>query len=457
MAAGEFPADFLWGAATAAAQIEGAAREDGKGESIWDEFCRRPGAIADASTIEVACDHYHRMPGDVGLMRDLGLKAYRFSVSWPRVVGPDGAPNQRGLDFYRRLVDALRDAGIEPWLTLYHWDLPTALQRRGGWASRESVRWFERYARIVYAALGDRVRIWTTLNEPWCTAFHGYGSGEHAPGIRDRNLVAGVVHHQLLGHGRAVRALREQAASRRRPIALGITLNMAPMHPARPDSPADRAAAAEADGIQNRIFADPLFLGAYPGDIVAGTAQVGDLRPWIREGDMDTIREPLDVLGINFYDGATVTAAGEAGGPPRAVPTGRPTTGMGWEITPEDLGLLLRRTWRDWAARAHTPLVVTENGAAFADEPDARGYVDDSSTRIPYLRDHIDAVREARRDGVDVRGYFVWSLLDNFEWAHGYTKRFGLVRVDYPTQRRIPKASAAWYARLIASNGREMG
>ena len=459
-----FPKDFVWGSATAAAQIEGAAHEDGKDDSIWDVFSRVPGAVANGDTPEVAVDHYHRMPSDVGLMRRLGLQAYRFSVSWPRVKPGDGAPNPAGLDFYSRLVDELLDAGILPWLTLYHWDLPQALQDRGGWAARGTAERFAEYALVVHERLGDRVRHWTTFNEPWCSSMLGYASGEHAPGRRNAREAIAAIHHQHLAHGLAVRALRERGAEH-----IGITLNLTNAVPRDPADPADLDAARRIDGLFNRMYLEPLILGRYPQDILDDLEAVG-LEVPIEGGDLETIAQPIDFLGVNHYHDDQVSAYpvdGEQAGtaPPDreygspfpsaefvTFPSrGLPRTGMGWEVNPPGLTRLLVRLGEAYGD-ALPPLYVTENGAAYDDEVAPDGAVHDEP-RTAFILDHIAAVGDAIGQGADVRGYFVWSLLDNFEWAWGYDKRFGIVRVDYGTQERTIKDSGLAYARLIGEHG----
>ncbi|MGX5357420.1 GH1 family beta-glucosidase [Kocuria sp. KH4] len=462
-----FPDHFVWGAATAAYQIEGAAHEGGRQDSIWDVFARVPGAVVDAHNGDVACDHYHRSAQDVALMQELNLQAYRFSTSWARCV-PDGVtPNPEGIAFYSRLVDQLLAAGIQPWLTLYHWDLPQALEDRGGWADRETAHRFAEYAAVMHEALGDRVRIWTTLNEPWCSAFLGYAAGVHAPGRQDPRAALAAAHHLLLGHGLAVQELR-----RRDPEAtLGITLNLTVPDPLDPASAADRDAARRIDGQFNRIFLDPLFRGEYPADVLEDVRHLG-LADHVREGDLAVVAAPLDVLGINYYHGeAVTTAAPDAPSAPeghaplsrpvsspyvaadhvRSVPRGLPVTGMGWEVQPEGLRRLLNRVQEEYTGPAGIPVFITENGAAYDDAPDGAGFVDDQD-RLRFFDAHLRAVRDAVDDGVDVRGYLAWSLMDNFEWAWGYHQRFGLVRVDYETQRRTPKASARWYASVAAAN-----
>ncbi|MFG1952952.1 GH1 family beta-glucosidase [Micromonospora sp. NPDC048830] len=439
------PPSFRWGVATSSYQIEGAVAEDGRTPSIWDTFCRVPGAVTGGDTGDVACDHYHRMPRDVELLAGLGVDTYRFSVAWPRVQpGGRGPANPAGLAFYDRLVDELLGRGVDPWVTLYHWDLPQELEDAGGWPARDTAYRFADYAMLVFDALSDRVRTWTTLNEPWCSAMLGYFYGDHAPGRRDLGDAIAAAHHLLLGHGLATSRMRAAATG---PVELGITLNLSPAVPAT-DSPADRDAARAADGLGARLYLDPLLRGAYPDDVLADLAGEG-VRVPVEPGDLEVISTPIDVLGVNYYFGQLFSGVDEAGqerdedGRPvrRAVPRGLPTTAMGWEILPEGLTELLVRLGRDYPG---VPLVVTENGAAFEDRPDADGFVADDD-RVAYLAEHLRAVARARQAGADVRGYFAWSLLDNFEWAYGYDKRFGLVRVDYDTQERIPKRSALWY------------
>lgn len=474
-----FPDNFRWGVATAAAQIEGASREGGKGDSMWDALCRQEGAIVDGSTIDIACDHYHRMTRDVALMRELGVGTYRFSVSWARVM-PDGRTlNPEGLDFYERLVDELRANDIKPWLTLYHWDLPETLSAQGGWTNRRCADLFADYARAVYRRLGSSVDVWTTLNEPWCSSFLSYAAGEHAPAHTDPGEAVAAVHHLLLAHGLGLAAIRDEAATRGEDPTVGITLNFTVAHPADPDDPVDVDAVRRVEGTANRLFLDPIFRGSYPLDVIEDMAGVEDgddrcdLRGYIREGDLDVISAPIDVLGVNFYNGQMVAGADPTDDSPlvsytdqgrprrspnvgseriRTVPRDLPHTHMGWEVDAEDLYLLLTRLDRDYTGRVGIPLVVTENGAAYDDRPDPSGFVDDSSDRLVYIRQHLEAVHRAIGEGANVAGYLEWSLLDNFEWAHGYTKRFGIVRVDFETLERTPKASALWY-RDVMKNG----
>jgi beta-glucosidase len=436
-------AKFIWGAGTAAFQIEGATTADGRGESIWDRFAATDGNVVGGDTGEPACEHYYRWREDLDLMRELKLQSYRFSIAWPRVQ-PDGRgpANRKGLDFYRRLAEGLRERGITPFATLYHWDLPQALEDAGGWASRDVVDRFAEYARLVLDELDPVVDDWVTHNEPWVTAFLGYAAGVKAPGVRDWAAAIRASHHALLAHGVVVREFREAGRTGR----IGITLNPTVVEPAG-ESDEDVAAARRFDGYQNRWFLDPLFRGAYPSDMVTlYEQQVGPLDA-IQDGDLETIAQPIDFLGVNFYQPNLVAAGDSPVLGVREVERGAEQTDMGWEIVPEALTELLLRIARDYGS---VPLLITENGAAFDDLVGGGGVVDDER-RIDYLRAHIGAVERAREQGVDLRGYFVWSLLDNFEWEWGYGQRFGIVYIDYPTQRRIPKRSALWYRDLIAS------
>ncbi|MEO3749986.1 GH1 family beta-glucosidase [Streptomyces sp. B6B3] len=455
-----FPDGFAWGTATASYQIEGAVGEDGRLPSIWDTFAHSPGKVADGDTGDVACDHYHRYPEDVALLAQLGVTHYRFSLAWPRIQ-PDGrgALNPDGVDFYSRLVDRLLEHDIQPWITLYHWDLPQALEDAGGWPVRDTAERFAEYAAGIHRHLGDRVADWTTHNEPWCAAFLGYADGHHAPGRTDGAAAVHAAHHLLLGHGLAVNALRDQGARR-----LGITFNLYPTDAAS-DAPADRDAARRIDGLMNRLFLDPTLRGSYPADVLTDLAPVTDTAH-VRDGDLAVISTPLDFLGVNYYS-RHVVRAGEAvdrvagDGRPSHWPgsadvefvkRGVPVTEMGWEIDPDGLYEMLTRVWREYGP---LPLYVTENGAAFADEvtrENGEDRVRDEDRRT-YLERHFRAAHRALSEGVDLRGYFVWSLLDNFEWAHGYAKRFGLVRVDFDTQRRLVKDSGRWFAGVTRANG----
>ncbi|WP_017608109.1 GH1 family beta-glucosidase [Nocardiopsis xinjiangensis] len=455
-----FPDDFLWGAATASFQIEGATTADGRGRSIWDTFAEIPGKILGGDTGDPADDHYHRYPSDIALMRDLNLGAYRFSVAWPRVF-PEGRGkvNQAGLDFYDRLVDTLLEAGIQPWATLYHWDLPQALEDAGGWPARDTAHHFAEYARTVGEALGDRVTHWMTVNEPWCSAFLGHLEGVHAPGRRDAGDTLAATHHLLLGHGLAAQALRSTGG----PTRVGLAHNQAVIRPHGP-SAEDVRAARRADGVRNRLFTDPVLKGRYPADVVRDLSEVSDFS-FVRDGDLETMSTPLDFLGVNFYspefvaasadglDPARVSGAGDVwlgAGPEEVhVSQGLPVTHMGWEVDPTGLYDVLLRLAGDSGG---IDLYVTENGCAFEDTVTADGRVHDHDRR-DYYEAHLRAAREAVDAGVPLRGYFAWSLLDNFEWAWGYSRRFGLVHVDYATQERVVKDSGLWYAEL-ARTGR---
>jgi beta-glucosidase len=451
-----FPNGFLWGTATASYQIEGAVGEDGRGTSIWDTFSHTPGKVYHGDTGDIACDHYHRLEDDLDLMASLGLQAYRFSVAWPRIQPEGSGPaNQKGLDFYRRLVDGLHARSIEPMLTLYHWDLPQALEDRGGWTSRETSERFAEYAGVVYEALADSVPFWITLNEPWVSSWLGYGYGVHAPGHTDPAKALSTTHHLLLGHGLALRAMRSAGDTENR---LGITLNLHPAVPAR-DREADAEAARRVDGQANRLYLDPIFHGNYPQDLLSHYRQRGVELPPVRDGDLETISGSVDFLGVNYYFRHHIReASGEDAGQSEIfadleargiVPHDAEKTAMGWPVEPEGLTQILVRIKDEYA---DLPIYVTESGRAVYDYVDPEGEVDDEE-RIAYLDAHFRAAHEAMRQGVDLRGYLVWSLLDNFEWALGYSKRFGLIFVDYGTGRRIPKASARWYTGVIENNG----
>jgi beta-glucosidase len=459
------PEGFLFGTATAAYQIEGSVAADGRGTSIWDTFSHGKGNTRNGDTGDISCSHFVRSEDDLDLMADLGIAAYRFSISWPRIQPTGkGAAISNGLDFYRRLLDGLRARGILPVLTLYHWDLPQALEDAGGWPERDTASRFADYAAIVARALGDDVGMWITLNEPWCSAWLGYGSGHHAPGKRDMGLAAAAHHHLLLAHGQAMAAIRSAVPG----ASVGISLNLQPVRAASSHED-DKAAAARVDGNRNRLFLDPIFNGRYPEDMLEHYRGRSPGFAVIKDGDLAAISRPLDFLGINFYSPSTVAdesraaaartagycVAADAPDPLsadlRCVPVDRPDlskTEMGWEVEPLALTELLTRVGGEHAG---VPLLVTENGAAYADYVGPDGTVRDAD-RIRYLDGHLRAVLHARDAGVDVRGYFVWSLLDNFEWAHGYSKRFGLVWTDYPTGTRIPKDSFWWYRETLRSN-----
>ncbi|CAM3878621.1 GH1 family beta-glucosidase [Kibdelosporangium persicum] len=421
----------MWGAATAAYQIEGSSTADGRVPSIWDTFCRVPGAVYNGDTGDVAADHYQLMEQDVRLMSELGLQAYRFSIAWPRLGD---------LSFYDRLVDTLLANGIAPWATLYHWDLPQSLEETGGWANRDTAYLFGEYAEAVVRRIGDRVSNWITLNEPWCAAFLGYAAGIHAPGRTEPNAAVAAAHHLLLGHGIAMHAIRSFAPH----AQAGITLNLFPVHAADPDDDAVR----RIDGLQNRMFLDPVVHGSYPEDVLTDLAPYG-LPETIKPGDLAVINQPTDMLGINYYRDYFVESGTDPVFPSPWVGSehvlfpdrGLPKTDSGWDITPSGLTDLLLRLDRDYPG---LPLYITENGAAFDG-------IDDTS-RVEFLDSHLRASLSAIQQGADLRGYFLWSLVDNFEWAEGYAKRFGMVHVDFETQVRTAKTSAHWYAQVIAAN-----
>jgi beta-glucosidase len=454
-----FPPGFRWGVATAAYQIEGAATADGRGPSIWDTFAIVPGHIADGSDGLVACDHYHRWPEDLDLLAWLGVGAYRFSLSWPRILPGGGTRVEtRGLDFYDRIVDGLLARGIDPVVTLYHWDLPQPLEDVGGWAERDTAWRFADLALAAHARLGDRVSSWITLNEPWCSAFLGYASGVHAPGRRDPAAALRATHHLLLGHGLAVAALRAAGSA----AEVGITLNLYPVHAASED-PADLDAARRLDGMQNRIFLDPVLRGAYPDDVLDDLGAIGFNHDHIKAGDLDIIGVPIDVLGVNYYSSFRVRSPDpdDLAHPHRSgspwvgcddvefVSQHLPLTHMDWEVDPDGLRQMLVRLNSHYDC---PPVVITENGAAYRDLPDRTGEVADPE-RIAYVESHLRAALAAIGEGAPLRGYFLWSLLDNLEWAWGYSRRFGVIHVDFATQQRTPKASAHRYREIVAANG----
>jgi beta-glucosidase len=442
-----FPAGFVWGAATAAYQIEGAVAEDGRSESIWDRFSHTPGKTENGDTGDVACDHYHRWRDDIALMRELGLNAYRFSIAWPRILPQGrGRINQAGLDFYDRLVDGLLEAGIRPWATLYHWDLPQTLEDAGGWPARATADAFAEYADAITRRLGDRVKHWITLNEPWCSSFLSYHIGRHAPGRRNFADALAAVHTLLLAHGRAVPIIRSNSAD----AQVGITLNLAQVYAAS-ESEADRAAARRYDGYFNRWFLDPLYGRGYPEDM---RALYGDALPAVEPGDLETIAAPMDFLGLNYYAPTFIRDNPDdpllrVGHTPLA---DAEHTAMGWACYPQGLYDQLLRLPREYPTG---PLYITENGAAYDDAPPeqngAAPRVRDPQ-RQRYYAEHLAAAQRALRDGAPLQGYFAWSLMDNFEWAFGYTKRFGITYVDYATQQRTLKDSARWYRQIIAAN-----
>jgi beta-glucosidase len=438
----EFPKGFVWGCATSSYQIEGAWNEDEKGESIWDRFCHTPDHIKDGDTGDVACDHYHRYRGDVALMKELGLKSYRFSISWPRIF-PEGKGqvNQKGLDFYSRLVDELLAAGIAPLPTLYHWDLPQTLQDQGGWENRDTAQHFADYCAAVVEHLGDRVKTWLIFNEPWVFTVLGYMWGIHPPGVRDPSIAVRTTHIANLAQGLAVRAVRATGKVE----AVGSAFNMSGMYPAS-DSEEDRAAAERLHGFGNVWFLETAQNGRYPDAYVAGSPLE---RLGVQPGDMDIVKAPLDFIGINLYtrnvvahDPEDVNLGARIIHPPDVE-----RTEMGWEVYPEAIHQTIMRIWNDY----QRPIYVTENGCSYSDGPDEKGVVNDDR-RVTYYRNYIAQVGRAIQDGADVRGYYAWTLMDNFEWTFGYSQRFGLVYVDYPTQRRIIKKSGRWYRDVIAAN-----
>lgn len=447
-----FPLGFTWGVATSSFQIEGAVAEDGRLPSIWDTFTRTPGAIANGDHADVACDHYHRFRDDVALMKRMNMGAYRFSVAWPRVLPQrTGAANTAGLDFYDRLVDALLEAGIEPWLTLYHWDLPQVLQDAGGWPSRSIVPAFVHYADVVSRRLGDRVKRWITINEPWCVCHLGHRIGNHAPGIQDGAQMLRACHHVLLAHGRAVPVLRANAPGAK----VGITLNLQPTYPAS-SSMWDVEEARKVDASFNRWWLDPLYGRGYPTDHIHDHVVDGFLEehalPFVEPGDMEAIQAPTDFLGINCYSRAIPRSQSvpEEHNLPIAVhraPEAEDTE-MGWEVAPEAMRDIILYAHRFYAPG---PIVVTENGCSYSDAPDADGRIRDTR-RTEFLADYLAACADAIDQGAPLEGYFAWSLMDNFEWAEGYRQRFGLTWVDYDTQQRIPKDSFHWFGAVARTN-----
>ena len=460
-----FPDSFVWGAATASYQIEGAVTEGGRGPSIWDTYSATPGKTFEGHTGAVAADHYHRTEQDVAMMKELGLDAYRFSLAWPRIQPTgSGAFNQAGLDFYDRLIDQLLEAGIDPVATMYHWDLPQGLEDAGGWPARDTALRFGDYAHKVVETYRDRVKIWTTLNEPWCSAYLGYGSGVHAPGRTDGADALAAVHHLNLAHGLGAQAVRDVLGEA---ATLSLTLNLHVMRPDDPSSPSDLDAVRKADALANRAFLNPVLDGFYPEDLLADTASITDWS-FVRDGDLEITHSGLDVLGVNFYSTQRVTKF--TGDHPRSMADGHgasthsawpgaddveflpqpgPYTEMGWNIDPSGMTELLLDLHHTYP---ELPLMITENGAAF---PDAvivdEGRVRDTD-RVSYLYRHLDAVGDAMDAGADVRGYFVWSLMDNFEWGYGFSKRFGIVRIDYDTLERHWKDSAYWYRELTRTH-----
>ena len=446
----EFPQDFQWGSATAAYQIEGAVGEDGRGQSIWDAFAHTPGKILNNDNGDTACDHYHRWKEDLQIVKALGHKTYRFSLAWPRLL-PEGRgkANQAGIDFYNRIIDELLRLGIQPLITLYHWDLPTALS--GAWLNRATVQAFEEFTHLAACAFGDRVKNWVTINEPWCASFLSYKIGIHAPGLNDPFGAFTAAHHLLLAHGQAVKILRTDCAG----AHVGIALNLSPFYP-QTESAADREVARYGDGELARWFLDPLYGRQYPADILADLRHVSGEKfselPFIQPGDMQAIAEPTDFLAINYYSRNVVRAIPQSPYHPLqfegiTVPDAQ-RTDMGWEIYPQGLYEVLARVYWNYKPGE---IIISENGASYGDEPGSDGQVHDQR-RIDYLRAHLQQIARALQSGIPVSGYYLWSLLDNFEWSLGYSQRFGIVHVNYATQKRTVKDSALWYRDVIAKN-----
>jgi len=438
-----FPAAFTWGVATASYQIEGGAHEEGRGESIWDRFARQPGKVLNQENGEIACDHFHRYREDVQLMADLGVQSYRFSFAWPRLFPEEGKFNLEGLAFYSRLLDELEAKGIQPAATIYHWDLPTWLQDKGGWTNRETVDHFVTYAKVLFETFGTRIHTWITHNEPWCASFLGYALGVHAPGHTDWNEALIASHHLLLSHGKVVELYRSLGLDGK----IGITLNLSPTVPVS-NNPKDLAAAKRSDGFANRWFLDPIFKGNYPEDMMTLFEKRFGPLPFVKAGDLETIAAKIDFLGINYYSHNTVYAdekndilgAGTIGETENV-------TDMGWGIHPESLYALLTRIKTEYT---EIPLYITENGAAYPDKKIA-GKVEDFE-RIHYLRDHFAAAHRFIEENGNLQGYYVWSFMDNYEWSFGYSKRFGIVYVDYETLERTPKESYKWFQKVIETN-----
>ena len=440
IARADFPADFVWGCSTSSFQIEGATAVDGRTPSIWDQFCLQPGSIRDGSDASIACDHYHRWPEDLDLAQQFGMNAYRFSIAWPRIF-PDasGKPNQAGLDFYSRLVDGMLERGLQPWATLYHWDLPQYLQEQGGWENRATVDAYLSYADVVTRHLGDRIKHWITHNEPWCTAMHGNWDGMHAPGNKDFKVALQVCHHVMLSHGLAVPLIRANVPK----AQVGIALSLHPLRAAS-ELESDQIAMHRHDGLRNRWFLDPLFGRGYPADVMAHCAAY---LPQLEAGDLAVMAAPLDFLGVNYYFPETIAAAPES--PPLHTKlkevAGRERTGFGWEVAPDGMLELLQRIAREYPA---IPIYLTENGSSYDDHVEDDGSVQDTARRDYFIR-HLGALQQARQQGVDVRGYFAWSLMDNFEWAEGYLRRFGMVYIDFATQQRTVKQSGHWFSDFL--------
>ncbi|MBU9722973.1 MULTISPECIES: GH1 family beta-glucosidase [Bacillaceae] len=444
----QFPKDFVWGTATSSYQVEGAVREDGRGETIWDRFCRVPGKVRNKENGDVACNHYHLFEDDIDLMKSLNIQSYRFSVAWSRIF-PEGtgSVNEKGLDFYKRMVNKLLENDIEPLLTLYHWDLPQALQDKGGWTNRDMTDYFTEYASCLYQELGDVVKKWGTHNEPWVVSYKGYSLGNSAPGYLDFRSHLMAAHHLMLSHGKAVKAFRELGPNNGE---IGITLNIEPTYPLEDTEECFQAAKIK-DGFQNRWFMDPVMKGKYPADMVDLYSKFESFQ-FIKDGDLSTISQAMDFLGVNYYSIATNKKGtdGELGFlGVESVKTGKDQTFMGWEVEPQGLVDTLLRIKKDYG---DIPLYITENGAAYDDQVEEDGSIQDDD-RLEFVQMHLSACKEAIVRGVNLKGYYLWSFMDNFEWRYGYSKRFGIVRVDYETLKRTPKKSAYWYKRVIEENG----
>ena len=448
-----FPKDFNWGVATSSYQIEGAAQVDGRGVSVWDTFCATPGKVVNGENGDVACDHYHRYPEDVAIMKELGVTSYRFSIAWPRLFpNGDGVREERGFDFYNRLIDELIANGIEPVVTLYHWDLPQALEDKGGWANRDIVKAFTDYSVACVEAFGDRVTNWITLNEPWCFTWLGYLSGVHAPGRQDVDAAIATAHHTSLAHAEATRAMKQVRAD----INVGIALNMTTYRVTDPSSQELKELETLMDGQLNRWWLDAMFYGQYPAEVVASFGE--RLSKVVHDGDMELVQIVPEFVGVNYYADSFINPAKDETPAPGANPNPfpyeqkcdgtppLPHTDMGWPITPKGLYELLLRINRDWPMV--TNIAITENGAAYPEGPDADGVVNDER-RVSYLQAHLDSVSRAIADGAPVQSYFAWSLMDNFEWAEGYAKRFGIIHVDFDTLERTMKNSAKFYQSVI--------
>jgi beta-glucosidase len=442
----EFPDDFIWGVGSGSYQIEGGWKEDGKGESIWDRFCHTPGRIKDGTTGDITCDFYHKYKDDIRMMKEMGYPNFLFTISWPRVI-PDGTGeiNRAGIEFYRNVLTCLKENGIKSYVVLYHWDLPQKLQERGGWMNREIVGWFDSYARTMYRELGDLVDNWITILEPWVISFLGHWTGIHAPGYHDYSAALTVAHHLNLAHGTAVKAFRESGL----PGEIGIKVNMSMVYPANPDSAADKEAAKRVHNETITLFCDPIFKGIYPQEFFCYLEKQGVVLPDIKPGDMELMCQEIDFFGLNYYNAAYVKDGGEWPLYTRQVRTGRPITQCDWEYEPEcfyDMIKFINDTYHP------KKIIITENGCASNDWVDDDGTVTDSN-RLIYLRNYLKQVHRAIEDGIPLKGYFAWSLWDNFEWAEGLSIRFGIVYVDYNTLKRIPKASAYWYSKVIQDNG----